>query len=363
MESAVASFFLRITAIGSQHYRSVVSLAAYRAGERLQDRRLQETFNHSNRTDVVHKEILLPDTARAAGADWALQREELWNQAQSVERLRRARYAHEWMLALPHELHPEARLALARRYATALVNRYGSAVDLAVHTPRPESDPRNHHAHLLVSTRQVEGDGFGAKTDLNRQWEDLKAHGQPSTIKQWHGLRALWVEHANEALAAAGRDERLSLARKDEFGIAIPSKPGWSRKVEGLLRAGQPSFVADAELQRYAFELKRRALALQALEQEQTLTRLRAGAANALHTAPTTAPSVAAPRPADEDSPTDFAGWLQWRARQTLEAGAGAEAQARAALAAWQQQREQTPTQAGTEAPAPAPTAAADVGL
>ena len=57
MESAVASFFLRITAIGSQHYRSVVSLAAYRAGERLQDRRLQETFNHSNRTDVVHKEI------------------------------------------------------------------------------------------------------------------------------------------------------------------------------------------------------------------------------------------------------------------------------------------------------------------
>ena len=65
--------------------------------------------------------------------------------------------------------------------------------DIAIHAPcRRDADARNHHAHILLTMRAIDGDGFGAKV---RAWNDT------ALLEQW---RALWAEHVNRALEDAG---------------------------------------------------------------------------------------------------------------------------------------------------------------
>src|SRR5258708_15398808 len=79
-----------------------------------------------------------------------------------------ARVAREYLVALPVELSPPQRLGLVRGVSQELSDRYGFAVDFAIHAPRdfPGSDPRNFHAHLLAPTREVTMDRLGAQTTL-----------------------------------------------------------------------------------------------------------------------------------------------------------------------------------------------------
>ncbi|WP_249921255.1 MobA/MobL family protein [Pseudomonas lundensis] len=54
------------------------------------------------------------------------------------------------------ELSPAQRRELTQGIAQALADRYGTAGTLAVHTPDREGDQRNHHAHILMTTRRLE---------------------------------------------------------------------------------------------------------------------------------------------------------------------------------------------------------------
>ncbi len=78
------------------------------------------------------------------GAD----RSTLWNAAEFAEKRKDARVAREFEVALPHELSAEERLEAAREMAQELADRYGAAVDFAIHAPHEASDVRNHHAHI-----------------------------------------------------------------------------------------------------------------------------------------------------------------------------------------------------------------------
>src|SRR5580698_5408774 len=140
------------------------SAAAYRAGERIRDERTNHVYDHSHRRDIEYKEILLPSHLEGAGSqlDWARDRSLLWNAVERSEPRANARVAREYVLALPHELNVEQRTALARTFAQDIADRYHNAVDLAIHQPR--TDPRNFHAHLLSTTRELTPTGFGPKT-------------------------------------------------------------------------------------------------------------------------------------------------------------------------------------------------------
>jgi hypothetical protein len=61
----MAVYFLNIKSFGRAGNSSAVSAAAYRAGERIHDERTGKTYDHSERQDVMHKEIVLP--SRFAG--------------------------------------------------------------------------------------------------------------------------------------------------------------------------------------------------------------------------------------------------------------------------------------------------------
>ena len=97
-----------------------------------------------------------------------------------------------------------------------MANRYGAAVDFAIHAPHEASDVRNHHAHILMTTRQVTEDGLGDKTYLERENKWLLAHDLPTTDMQLRDLRQRWEGIANERLAIMG-DGRYRLEHSDRL--------------------------------------------------------------------------------------------------------------------------------------------------
>ncbi len=137
--------------IGRSAGRSAVSCAAYRAGERLLDNRSDKVHDYSNKLGVVHSEILAPSHAAAFLSD----REQLWNHVETCERRKDAQLARDVTLALPHELPPDQRLALARNFVQEAFVSCGMIADLNIHAQQAHrgDDPRNHHAHVMLTLR------------------------------------------------------------------------------------------------------------------------------------------------------------------------------------------------------------------
>ncbi|MBB3811592.1 Ti-type conjugative transfer relaxase TraA [Pseudochelatococcus contaminans] len=198
--------------------RSAVASMAYRAGEKLTNERDGITHDYTAKQGVEHAEIVLPE---GVNADWVRDRSDLWNAAEFAEKRKDARVAREFEIALPHELSAEERLEATRELAQELANRYGAAVDFAIHAPHEASDVRNHHAHVLMTTRQVTENGLGEKTYLERENKWLLANGLPTTDMQLRDLRQRWEGIANERLAMAGLDIRIDHRSHMERGLEI----------------------------------------------------------------------------------------------------------------------------------------------
>lgn len=191
-----------------------MAAAAYRAGTVLHDERRGFTHRYHQRTGVVDTFIMAPAYAPELTRDRAL----LWNAAEAAETRKNARVAREVILALPYELDLTARKTLARDMAAYLVERYRVAVDVALHSPPSDHnggkdghDPRNHHAHLLFTTREVTIEGLGKKTRIL----DDKEHG-PQEIE---AIRAVWEALANAALEQAGFEARIDRRTLMDQGI------------------------------------------------------------------------------------------------------------------------------------------------
>lgn len=198
--------------------RSAVGSAAYRCAEKLTNKRDGITHDYTRKQGVEHSEIVLPE---GVSADWARDRSELWNAAEAAEKRKDARVAREFEIALPHELSAEQRLEAARDFAQDLANRYGAAVDFAIHQPHDASDVRNHHAHLLMTTRTVEAEGLGDKTYIERENKWLLSNDLPTSQMQLRDIRQSWEHHANEHLARAGLDIRIDHRSHLERGLEI----------------------------------------------------------------------------------------------------------------------------------------------
>lgn len=203
--------------------RSAPAAAAYRAGERIRDLRTGVLHNYARRTDVVHKQILLPESLPPGAARWALDRAQLWNVAEAAEGRSNSIIAREYQLSLPHELDAERRVELARGFAQEIANRHRIVVDLAVHGPKPEGDPRNFHAHLLVTTREVTAAGLGAKAGLDQSYARSEAQGLLGRAELGF-LRERWAHCTNEAYRAAGLELRVDHRTLAAQGIGrVPS--------------------------------------------------------------------------------------------------------------------------------------------
>jgi ATP-dependent exoDNAse (exonuclease V) alpha subunit len=225
--------------------------AAYRAGERIRDERTGDLHNHSRRTDVRYTEIFLPSRFGESSMEWARDRAALWNRAEAAEKRRDSCVAREYQVALPSELTPEQRLALARKFSRELSDRYGVAVDLAVHDPKPDRDSRNFHAHLLTTTREITPDGLGAKAGIDMQSTLRAKLGLSTHMEEYSALRERWAALTNEAFREANIEARVD--HRSLAAQGIERKPMLHIPMEfyQLERKGMPGDVAQRLREEY----------------------------------------------------------------------------------------------------------------
>lgn len=266
----MASYHLSVKTIKRSAGRSATAAAAYRAGCEIACEREGRVHDYTRKLGVEEAFILAPDEA----PDWTRDRAALWNAAEARETRSNSVTAREWELALPAELDAAERRVLVMGFARELVARYGVAADVAIHAPHRDGDQRNHHAHVLTTTRVLTAEGLTDKTRVL----DAKATGGPEI----EAMRARWAELQNLALERQGHEVRVdhrSLAAQREAALA----EGHELRAEELDRAPEiklgpaANAIERREMQAAWYEdrdyvpVTERGAAVQAARQERAL--------------------------------------------------------------------------------------------
>ncbi len=193
------------TVISRSQGRSAVACAAYRSAEKLQDERYDREHDYTNKQDVAHTDILLPENA----PEWMADREKLWNAVEANEKRKDAQLAREFNFALPKELTLEQNIELAREFVKETFVKQGMVADLCIHNDKQPDGQLHPHAHVMLTMREVSHEGFGQKV---RAWNDK------AMLLSW---REEWAEVANKHLALHGHDLRIDHRTLAEQGISL----------------------------------------------------------------------------------------------------------------------------------------------
>lgn len=185
--------------------RSAVAAAAYRSASRLHDERLGRDHDFTHKAGVVHSEIMLPEGA----PDRMRDREALWNEVEATEKRKDAQLAREIEFAIPREMTKEQGIALAREFVEREFVDRGMVADLNVHWDIGADGEAKPHAHVMLSLREVNGDGFGAKV---REWNAT------ALLRHW---REAWADHVNGRCAELGIEARIDHRSYDAQGIEL----------------------------------------------------------------------------------------------------------------------------------------------
>jgi Ti-type conjugative transfer relaxase TraA len=201
----MAIYHLHVKVIGRKSGSSAVASAAYRSGSRLRDQRLDRSHDFSAKRGIVHSEVLLPENAPKAWSD----RERLWNDVEAFEVRKDAQLAREIEFALPREMSEAQGIELARDFVRGEFVDRGMIADLNVHWDMTEDGMPKPHAHVMLTLRGVDENGFGPKA---RDWN------RTEMVERW---RERWAELANERLAELDIDARIDHRSLEAQGIAL----------------------------------------------------------------------------------------------------------------------------------------------
>jgi len=163
----MASRFIRAEIVKAGGGSSATGLSAYIA----RDARIDQSgarFNFAHRAaELESKGLILP----GAAPEWAGDAARVWREAERAEQTidratgetrwkKGGQVARHFTIALPREGSDEQRRELLLAFIAKEIDpkKHGVAVEWAIH--REENNP---HAHLLISTRTLDGDGFGKK--------------------------------------------------------------------------------------------------------------------------------------------------------------------------------------------------------
>ncbi|MEI2780063.1 MAG: MobQ family relaxase [Candidatus Competibacter sp.] len=240
----MATYHLSAKTIGRSHGRSATAAAAYRSGARITDERTGVLHDYRRRRGVEAAFLLLP----ADAPDWASDRALLWNAAERAETRKNSTVAREFEIALPAELDAGERQRLAFDFARELVERHGCAADVAIHRPGRAGDPRNHHAHVLLTTRRLTAAGFGEKT---RELDDLKS----GEIGRW---RERFADLQNERLREVGVEARVDHRSLEAQGNDREATIHLGPTATALERRGVPTRLGESNRAVQASNAERR---------------------------------------------------------------------------------------------------------
>ncbi len=201
-----------IGVISRSQVRTAVGAAAYITGTKLYDRELEASPNYEpsdyTRKGGVEQWFI---TALERAPEWAFDINALTNEAQARDTRRNSCTARVGRFALPSEADMEGREHITHEVADFLAEHYGVAVIASIHAPDRHGDDRNWHAHLWFTTREIGGNGLGAKT---RVLDDKKT-GPQEIIR----IREAVADIINDYLEDAGIDERVDHRSYKDRGI------------------------------------------------------------------------------------------------------------------------------------------------
>ncbi|TIW61769.1 MAG: Ti-type conjugative transfer relaxase TraA, partial [Mesorhizobium sp.] len=201
----MAIYHLHVKVIGRKSGSSAVASAAYRSASRLRDDRLERSHDFSNKRGVVHSEVMLPENAPETWSD----RERLWNDVETFENRKDAQLAREIEFAIPREMTQAQGIELARNFVQAEFVDQGMIADVNVHWDRGEDGMPKPHAHIMLTMRAMDENGFGQKV---RDWN------RTEMVERW---RERWAEVANERLAELDIDARIDHRSLEAQGIVL----------------------------------------------------------------------------------------------------------------------------------------------
>ena len=254
----MAIYHLHAQVLSRSGGSSAVAAAAYRAGADLIDERTGERHDYTRRSGVDGAEILVPEDAPARFRD----RSRLWNGAEAAERRRDAQVAREVCVAIPVELGEGERRELVRGFVRDQFTRRGMVADVAWHG----SGTDNPHAHILLTMRKPDGEGFAARKE--RGWNSRQV---------LEGWREAWADHANRSLERSGNRERidhrtLAAQREEALSLGDTGRAGALDR-EPTIHLGRAAVYMEAR----GVETERgdRHLAIDTRNRERRLSRLR----------------------------------------------------------------------------------------
>jgi|HubBroStandDraft_1064217.scaffolds.fasta_scaffold01809_13 hypothetical protein len=225
----MATYRLEAKIIKRSEGRSATASAAYRAAVRIDDERTGQGFDYTRKRGVLHSEILAP----AGTPAWMQDRAQLWNAVEKVEKRKDAQLARDLVLSLPHELTHEQRVELVREFVRGEFVAQGMIADLSIHAPDRRGDGRNHHAHVMLTMRELAGDGFGNK---NRAWNETEQ------LEQW---REEWARAVNRHLERHGHEARVDHRSLEAQGVDREPEPKQGPLATEMEREGRPSNAGD----------------------------------------------------------------------------------------------------------------------
>jgi Ti-type conjugative transfer relaxase TraA len=263
----MAIYHLHVKVIGRKSGSSAVASAAYRSASRLRDERLGRSHDFSGKRGVVHSEVMLPEKTPEAWSD----RERLWNDVEAFEVRKDAQLAREVEFAIPREMTQSQGLELARNFVQAEFVDRGMIADLNVHWDMAEDGMLKPHAHVMLTMRAVDENGFGQKA---REWN------RTEMLERW---RERWAELANERLVELDIDARIDHRSLEAQGIVLepqsqigaPAKRIEDRGIEGQgIEADRAEMHREIARNNGARIIADPALGLDAITQQQsTFTR------------------------------------------------------------------------------------------
>ena len=215
----MAIYHFSAKVISRSQGRSATAAAAYRAAERIQDRRTGETHDYTKKLGVDEKFILAPHHSPA----WVQDRSRLWNEVERVERRKDSQLAREINIALPIELDKTQQVRLVSEFVNEQFVSQGAVADVAFH----HLNGNNPHVHIMLTMREMNIDGFSAKK--NRDWNH---------VSQLQSQRKAWAASANQALERAGIEPRIDHRSLEAQGIERIPQIHLGANVSAMMKRG-----------------------------------------------------------------------------------------------------------------------------
>ena len=246
----MAIYHFSVKTISRSNGRSAVACAAYRSGEKLVCDFYGKEQDYTKKTGVEFTEIYAPENTNTELTN----RQKLWNEVEKSERRKDALLAREFEIAFPRELNAEQRKNMLNELCQNLVKKYGVIVDAAIHAPHTDSgsDERNHHAHIMFTTRSINEHGdFSAK-----KYRDFSRDNGTETVSHW---RESFAELCNQHLEKNGFDERVDHRSYEDQVCDLQATQHEGPQTTYLRRRGKFTEISlkNDEIKRRNLEIKK----------------------------------------------------------------------------------------------------------